>query len=74
METKLDWRGNPITVGCTVVYPAQVRNRVWMNEAEVVEIEPRRLDVKVTRGRWDSDTGRLTRLTRVDRVTVVDSA
>jgi hypothetical protein len=39
----LDWRGNPINVGDTVVYPGRQSSLVWMNEGIVVEIKEKEI-------------------------------
>ena len=36
-----DWRGSPIKVGSTVVYPSRQGSRLWMSEGEVVSVKPR---------------------------------
>lgn len=41
-----DWRGTPITVGSTVVYPSRQGSSLWMNEGEVVSID------KLKEGAW----------------------
>lgn len=35
-----DWRGTPIKVGSTIVYPSRQGSRLWMNEGEVVGLKP----------------------------------
>lgn len=39
MAVMRDWRGTPINVGSTVVYPSRQGSTLWMNEGEVVRIE-----------------------------------
>lgn len=34
----LDWRGNPITEGCTIVYPVTYGSTLYVREAVVQEI------------------------------------
>lgn len=35
-----DWRGTPIKVGLTVVYPSRKGSRLWMTEAVVISLDP----------------------------------
>lgn len=36
--TFIDWRGQEISVGDTIVYPGRASSSLWMNEATVLEI------------------------------------
>lgn len=79
----LDWRGVPITVGSTVVYPGRQGSSHWMNEAEVNAITYEDswrgpstvtvLHVRRTRCSWATASG-TSKLRRIDRVTVVAPA
>jgi hypothetical protein len=85
-ETTLkDFRGTPITVGCRILYPCRASSSVWMNEAEVKEIETvkaplpysgrDRLRLKVVPIRssdtYTKFTGKATWIECVNRVAVV---
>lgn len=58
-EELKDWRGTPITAGCTIVYPGRASSSMWMNEGTVKEI-----NVKLV-SRWNGDPERVTTLTVV---------
>lgn len=81
-QTIRDWRETPIEVGSIVVYPTASSSRITMNEAIVAEIDfttPALLVRKTiehtlrTRQSFSSDSIRLQKITRFDRVTVVKS-
>lgn len=79
-----DWRGTPIEVGSTIVYPGRQGSSVWVNEAVVLEVGERRrwqllpgetepaLKVRRTHDTtgW-RDLDKVSTVTAVDRVTVV---
>lgn len=79
-----DWRGEPIEVGATVVYPARVSSSMWMVEAEVKEIFQKQTGwrgelswalkvqpLRMTRNRDSLRDKRATTLTELSRVTVI---
>ena len=35
-----DWRGTPIVVGSTVVYPSRKGSSLWMTEGTVIGLKP----------------------------------
>lgn len=62
--TQRDFLGQLIEVGKTVVYPGRQGSRMWMNQAQVVELKPN--GIKVQR-----PDGGIRTLTCLDRVVVV---
>jgi len=38
MSELKDWRGTPIEVGSTIIYPGRQGSSVWVNEGEVLAI------------------------------------
>lgn len=74
----VDWRGTPIEVGSTIVYPGRGSSALWMSEGTVVSVETRgrglhRLRVQRTfeHGRAVRNPSRPVVLEVVKRVTVV---
>lgn len=61
----LDFLGQNISIGDSVVYPNRQKSQMWMNFATVTDV---RLDLITVRR--DKD-GAVKRLKRIDRVTVV---
>ena len=61
----LDFLGQAISIGDSVIYPNRQKSQMWMNLAMVTDI---RLDLITVRR--DKD-GAIKRLKRIDRVTVV---
>ena len=64
MTTHKDYLGQKIEVGQTVVYPGRQGSRMWMNNAQVLELKDH--GVKVQR-----PDGGIRTLTCLDRVVVV---
>jgi hypothetical protein len=72
MEPLKDWRGVPMNVGDTVVYPVRQSSSMWMEEGEIIEISSvdkyygPQPQVKVRK-----KDGRISTLTSLGRLTVV---
>jgi hypothetical protein len=45
-----DWRGTPIAVGSTVVYPGRQSSYVWLNEATVLAVDEDARTLTIRRG------------------------
>lgn len=81
MSELKDWRGTPIEVGSTIVYPGRHGSWIWMNEGEVISIAPREpkyfsrpVTLTVRRTRDSGDWGgkeKVVSVYAVERVTVV---
>lgn len=82
MNELLDWRGTPIDEGATIVYPGRSGSALWMVEAKVDLIEYKEYEygyrkgrlypvLRVTRAGSDRSKAGTSRITAVDRVTVV---
>lgn len=79
MSELKDWRGTPIVVGSTVVYPGRGGSAMWLNEATVLEVgevdvyhlRVPRLKVQQTNTTGYSLNTGPSYLRAIDRVTVV---
>ena len=78
-EDLFDWRGTPIEVGCTVVYPGYGGSHQWVTEGKVKAIKKKTywrgtfpyLMVEVTSTTGSTSVGRVSSVHSLDRVTVV---
>jgi hypothetical protein len=67
-----DWRGTPITVGCTIIYSNHMGRRTEVTEGTVQEIQEGELIVSPTRNTQGKILAcRVVHITAVGRVTVL---
>jgi len=43
MQQVRDYVGNPITVGCNIVYPVRRGSAMWLNTIKVTQVTPTRV-------------------------------